>query len=324
VVGIFIGATLVSAVGLWDDRRSLRAVTKLMGQLVAAGLLILSGVRVQALHQPVLDVVVTFIWVVGITNAINLMDNMDGLAGSTAAVAAAYFLLLAAMSRQYLVGALAAALLGACLGFLIYNVNPASIFMGDSGALFLGFMLAAVGIKLRFPSNSDVITWMVPVLVLGLPIFDVALVFISRLRRGLNPLTTPGMDHTSHRLVALGLTPREAVLTLTVVASACGMLGTYVTQASLVDGYATGALAALAGLPVFRLAVSLRPAPDEAAEPAVELVSLEPDLATAALAGQADVHTELGHLPLVRAARVGLLQADDVAYAYRCDGDGHA
>ncbi|MCL6430240.1 MAG: undecaprenyl/decaprenyl-phosphate alpha-N-acetylglucosaminyl 1-phosphate transferase [Anaerolineae bacterium] len=248
VVGIFVGATLVSAVGLWDDRRSLRAVTKLMGQLVAAGLLILSGVRVQALHQPVLDVVVTFVWVVGITNAINLMDNMDGLAGSTAAVAAAYFLLLAAMSRQYLVGALAAALLGACLGFLIYNVNPASIFMGDSGALFLGFMLAAVGIKLRFPANSDVITWMVPVLVLGLPIFDVALVVISRLRRGLNPLTTPGMDHTSHRLVALGLTPREAVLTLTVVASACGMLGTYVTQASLVDGYATGALAALAGL----------------------------------------------------------------------------
>jgi UDP-GlcNAc:undecaprenyl-phosphate GlcNAc-1-phosphate transferase len=248
LVGILLGATLVSGIGLWDDRRSLRAVTKLLAQLAAAGILIVSGVRVQALHQPVLDVLVTVVWVVGITNAINLLDNMDGLSGSVSAVAAAYFLLLAAMSGQYLVGALAAALLGACLGFLIYNVNPASIFMGDSGALFLGFMLAAVGIKLRFPTNSDVITWMVPVLVLALPIFDVTLVSVSRLRRGLNPLTTPGMDHTSHRLVALGLTPREAVLTLTVVASACGMLATYVTQASLIDGYAVGALAALAGL----------------------------------------------------------------------------
>ncbi|MDI7275481.1 MAG: MraY family glycosyltransferase [Anaerolineae bacterium] len=248
LVGILLGATLVSGVGLWDDRHTLGAFTKLAAQLVAAGILIVAGVRVQALHQPVLDVLVTLVWVVGITNAINFLDNMDGLSGSTAAMAAAYFLLLAAMSRQYLVGALAAGLLGACLGFLIYNVNPASIFMGDSGALFLGFMLAAVGIKLRFPSNSDLITWMVPVLVLALPVFDMTLVCVSRLRRGLNPLTTPGRDHTSHRLVALGLTPREAVLTLTVVASACGMLATYVTQASLVDGYLVGAFAAAAGI----------------------------------------------------------------------------
>ncbi len=248
LASIFLGATLVSGIGLLDDRRGLGAWTKLAGQVVAAAFLIASGVLVQVLHQPVLNVLVTVVWVAGITNAMNFLDNMDGLSGGTAAVAAAYFLLLAAMSGQYLVGILAAGLLGACLGFLIYNVNPASIFMGDSGSLFIGFMLAAVGIKLRFPANSDVVTWMVPVLVLGLPIFDTTLVTVSRLRRGLNPLTTPGKDHTSHRLMALGLTSREAVLVLCLGGGACGLLATFVTQATAAEGYVVGGLVALVGL----------------------------------------------------------------------------
>lgn len=248
LVGIFLGATLVSGLGLWDDRWSLTPWTKLLGQVVGAGILLASGVRVEAMHQPVLNALVTIIWVVGITNAMNLLDNMDGLSAGIAATAATFFLLLAAMSGQYLVGILAAGLLGACLGFLIYNVNPASIFMGDSGSLFLGFVLAAVGIKLRFPANVDFVTWMVPVLVLAVPIFDTTLVTVSRLRRGLNPLTTPGKDHTSHRLVALGYSQREAVLILCLVAGACGVLATFVTQASVAEGYAAGALAALVGL----------------------------------------------------------------------------
>lgn len=250
LVGIFLGATLVSGLGLWDDRWSLSAWSKLAGQLVGASILILSGVQVQALHHPVLNVLVTYLWVVGITNALNFLDNMDGLSAGTAAIAATFFLLLAAMSGQYLVGILAAALLGACLGFLIYNVNPASIFMGDSGALFLGFMLAAVGIKLRFPDNVDFVTWMVPVLVLGLPILDTTLVTVSRLRRGRNPLTTAGKDHISHRLVALGYTQREAVLILCLAAGACGVAATFVTQATIVEGYMVGGLVALAGLAV--------------------------------------------------------------------------
>lgn len=248
LVGILLGATLVSGIGLWDDHHSLRPWTKLAGQLLAVIILISTGVQVRMFHAPILDALLTALWVVGITNAMNLLDNMDGLSGGIAAIAAAFFLLLAAMSGQYLVGILAAGLLGACLGFLIYNVNPASIFMGDSGALFLGFMLAAVGIKLRFPNNVTFVTWMVPVLVLALPIFDTTLVTISRLRRGLNPLTTPGRDHTSHRLVAMGLTQREAVLTLCLIAGACGMLATFVTQAAVIEGYIVGGLAALAGL----------------------------------------------------------------------------
>ena len=170
----------------------------------------------------------------------NLLDNMDGLSGGVSAIAAAFFLLLAAMSGQYLVGILAAALLGACIGFLMYNVNPASIFMGDTGSLFLGFMMASVGIKLRFPDNVYFVTWMVPLLVLGLPIFDTTLVFVSRLRRGKNPLTTPGKDHFSHRLVKMGLSQREAVLVLYLICGALGVLAMYLTQASILEGYAVG------------------------------------------------------------------------------------
>jgi UDP-GlcNAc:undecaprenyl-phosphate GlcNAc-1-phosphate transferase len=245
---ILVGATGISFMGLIDDRWGLHALVKLVGQIAAALLLYASGVYVGTFHDPVLNVITTVLWVVTITNAINLLDNMDGLAAGVAAIAAAHFGLMCAFSGQYLVGALAIAVLGACLGFLFYNLNPASIFMGDSGALFLGFMLAATGIKLRFPDNVTFVTWMVPVLVMGVPIFDTALVASSRLWRGLNPLTSPGRDHVSHRLVAAGMTGREAVLTLYVVSFVLGLLAVFVTRASVVEGYIVGGIVALGGL----------------------------------------------------------------------------
>jgi len=248
VAGILLGATLCSLMGLWDDRSGLTAWAKLGGQIVAAAILVLSDVQVRLFGNRALDILFTLLWTVGITNALNLLDNMDGLSGGVSAIAAAFFLLMAAMSGQYLVGALAAALLGACIGFLFYNVNPASIFMGDTGALFLGFMMAAVGIKLRFPDNVHFVTWMAPPLVLALPIFDTTLVFISRLRRGKNPLTTAGKDHVSHRLVRMGFSQREAVLVLYLVCGACGVLAMYVTQASIPEGYAVGGAVLLAAL----------------------------------------------------------------------------
>jgi UDP-GlcNAc:undecaprenyl-phosphate GlcNAc-1-phosphate transferase len=173
---------------------------------------------------------------------------MDGLSGGVAAVCAAFFMVMAAISHQIYVGALSAALLGAALGFLIYNFNPASIFMGDTGSLFIGFMLAAIGIKLRFPDNVPFVTWMVPILVMGMPIFDTTLVFISRLRRGKNPLTTPGKDHTSHRLVAMGFTTREAVMIHYLMSGVFGMAALLVTQANIAEGYLIGGVAALAGM----------------------------------------------------------------------------
>jgi len=245
---IVVGATGVSFLGLVDDRWGVRPFIKVIGQFLAALLLWATGVRVGTFHHPALDLITTIFWVGYITNGINLLDNMDGLAGGVAAIAAAYFALMCSFSGQYLVGALSVAVLGACIGFLFYNLNPASIFMGDSGSLFLGFTLAAIGIKLRFPDNVTFVTWMVPVLVMGLPIFDTTLVILSRLRRGINPLTHPGKDHISHRLVAAGMTQREAVLTLYVVSFILGMLAVFVTRASVAEGYTVGGLVALAGL----------------------------------------------------------------------------
>jgi UDP-GlcNAc:undecaprenyl-phosphate/decaprenyl-phosphate GlcNAc-1-phosphate transferase len=248
VAGIVLGATLVSFLGFWDDRRGMSPWVKLAGQFVAAAILVVGDVRVSFLPWPWLNIALTLLWVVTITNAFNLLDNMDGLSGGLACIAAVFFLLFAATSKQYLVGVLAAALVGACAGFLFYNFNPATIFMGDTGSLFLGFVLAGVGIKLRFPDNSAFVTWMVPVLVLALPLFDTTLVVVSRVRRGLNPLTTPGKDHISHRLAYLTGSPREAVLICYLLAGFCGVVATFVTQASILEGYVAGGLMAALGL----------------------------------------------------------------------------
>jgi UDP-GlcNAc:undecaprenyl-phosphate/decaprenyl-phosphate GlcNAc-1-phosphate transferase len=248
LVGILIGASLVSFLGVWDDRRGLSPLLKLVGQLLAASILVLTGVHVGTFPWEALNIALTLAWVVVITNAMNLLDNMDGLSGGIGATAAIFFLLLAAMNDQVLVGALSAALVGACLGFLVYNFNPASIFMGDAGSLFLGFILAAVAIKLRFPEGVQIVTWMVPVLILGLPLFDTALVIVSRLRRGFNPLTTPGKDHVSHRLVALNYTRREAVLICYLICAGLGVIALFVTQASILEGYIVGGIVAVVGL----------------------------------------------------------------------------
>lgn len=225
VIGILLGATWVSFLGIWDDWQTLRPVIKLGGQFFAILILIVTGVQVEFLRNPFLNILITAAWVIGITNAVNFLDNMDGLSGGVTAIAAAWFLLLSITNGQILVAPFAAALMGASLGFLVYNFNPARIFMGDAGSLFLGFMLAAVGLKLRFPGQPDAVTWMIPVLVLGIPVLDMTLVTISRLRRGVNPWTTAGKDHLSHRLVKLGLNHRQAVLTIYGLCILSGALG---------------------------------------------------------------------------------------------------
>jgi UDP-GlcNAc:undecaprenyl-phosphate/decaprenyl-phosphate GlcNAc-1-phosphate transferase len=250
---ILAGATLMSMLGVWDDKWGIRPLIKLIGQVASASLLFFGGVRVEFLHNDYLNFLATVFWVVMITNALNLMDNMDGLAGGIAAVASIFFFLIATLTNQYLVAPLAAVLVGACAGFLYYNFKPGSIFMGDAGALFLGFMLAAVGIKLRFPDNYDIVTWMVPVLVLGVPLFDTTLVTLSRIRRGI-PISRGGKDHFSHRLVALGMTRREAVLVLFLIQGGLGVAALVVMQAEVYEGYVVGAAVLVAALyAVFRL-----------------------------------------------------------------------
>jgi len=243
LAAILAGATLVGAIGLWDDRVRLSSLAKHLPQLAGVALPILAGVHIRLPIPLPLNIALTVIWVMYITNAINLSDNMDGVAAGVSAVAAAFFTLIAAMNGQYLVSALAAAATGASLGFLRYNLPlpQAKIFMGDAGALFLGFMLANLGIKLRFPENVNFVTWMVPVLVLGVPLFDTALVFVSRFRRGVS-LLQGGIDHTSHRLSRIGLGRLGATLALDLAGSALGMTAIFVMQANVLEGYLVGIL----------------------------------------------------------------------------------
>ena len=240
VLGLLFGATLIAIVGLIDDRHPLPPLLKLAGQAVAFVIVIALGTRVQLGFPDVINYGLTFIWLAVITNAINFLDNMDGLCAGVSAVAAAFIVLLANLSGQFFVGPMAAAVLGACLGFLRYNFKPASIFMGDAGSLFLGFLLAQMTLQLKFPDNSTFVTWMIPLLILGVPLFDLTLVTIARLRRGVNPFTTAGKDHTSHRLVRIGLSHREAVMAIYLLGGAFGMVALFVTHASVIEGYIVG------------------------------------------------------------------------------------
>jgi UDP-GlcNAc:undecaprenyl-phosphate GlcNAc-1-phosphate transferase len=197
--------------------------------------------------MPLINYALTILWILGITNAFNLMDNMDGLTGGLGAVASAFFLFFAFHAQQYVVGAIAAALLGSCLAFLVFNFNPASIFMGDAGSLFIGFLLALLGLKLRFLGAGTEVTWAIPMIVLGLPIFDTTLVVISRIRRG-QPIWQGGKDHLSHRLAVFGLGPRHVAGILYGVACVLGITAYTIWRVGPSLGLAIVAVVLLAGI----------------------------------------------------------------------------
>jgi UDP-GlcNAc:undecaprenyl-phosphate GlcNAc-1-phosphate transferase len=180
----------------------------------------------------ILDGCLTVVWVVGITASFSILDHMDGLCSGIAAVGALFFTLAANQGGQVMVRTLGAATLGAALGFLGWNFNPAKIFMGDGGAMFLGYLMAVLSLKLRPEGSDSQIGWLVPLLILGVPIFDTTLVSISRSRRGLIPFTSPGKDHTAHRLANLGLGQRGAVLALYALACLFGVLALLVPSLS--------------------------------------------------------------------------------------------
>ncbi len=213
--GILLGGLLLTGWGLVDDRVGLHPLAKLAGQFLALGILLAFGVRVQATHMVALDLALTALWVIGLTNAFNFVDSKDGLALGLGGIAAAFFMLATIDSLQPVLAALSAGLLGACLGTFFYNASPARLFLGDSGAQLLGFLLAAIGIA-YVPAQAGLpqaVSWFTPILVLGVPIFDMTLVVFSRLRRR-RKVYQAGTDHTFHRLVGLGLDPTRAVLAM--------------------------------------------------------------------------------------------------------------
>lgn len=262
ILAILAGATLLAITGILDDSGRLHHQIKLFVSMpIAACILIVSGVHAQIFSQlfagnigAALDIAVTIFWVVGITAAFSILDHMDGLCAGVAAVAAAFFTIAAGLSGQLLVRTLAAASFGAALGFLKWNFAPARIFMGDGGAMLLGFLMATLGLKLRPASSHSPADWILPILILGVPVFDTALVIVSRSRRGFLPFASPGKDHTAHRLSNLGLGQKRAVLLIYVLGCAFGGLGLLVAYLPSAGAYAVcGAALLFVTIAVFAL-----------------------------------------------------------------------
>jgi UDP-GlcNAc:undecaprenyl-phosphate GlcNAc-1-phosphate transferase len=226
LAGIVGGCALLFAAGLLDDIRHLSPLAKLAAQFAAAGIAVASGLRVELVGNNLIATVIAVVWLVGITNAFNLLDNMDGLAATLATVACAYFAIDAVTQHPNdLVLVLALSLGFACGGFLPFNLRPggdALVFMGDSGSQVLGFLLAALGLAASWTTaGTTVATVLLPLLVLAIPILDTTLVTIRRLVEH-RPVSQGGRDHSSHRLVYFGLSELKAVGLLTIIALALG------------------------------------------------------------------------------------------------------
>ena len=230
---LLAGAGAMLALGLADDVRALKPSTRLVVQIAIASLLVFFGYRLHWVESLTADTLLTLIWIVGITNAFNFLDNMDGLCAGVAIIAGGSLLAAYAGAEHSPEVAFVALLVGACAAFLTYNVHPASIFLGDSGSLFIGVSLATVTLDLgsRAAGQPNVLAVIAaPALILLIPIFDTTLVSIARIVSGRTP-ATGGRDHASHRLVAIGLSERRAVATLWALAAVGGGLGVFVRYA---------------------------------------------------------------------------------------------
>jgi UDP-GlcNAc:undecaprenyl-phosphate GlcNAc-1-phosphate transferase len=253
LLGIFAGATLLFLAGLADDLWSLAPPLKLGAQLGAAAIVLATGTNVQIVHTPFVAIPLGVLWLVGMTNAFNLLDNMDGLAGSLAVISAGFFAAAAALhDSPRLVLCVSIALALAVIAFLPFNLRPgrsAVVWMGDSGSQVIGFTLAALGLASSYTvASSTVATLVLPVLVLAVPILDTTLVTIVRLLDG-RPVSQGGRDHSSHRLVSLGVSETGAVVLLALMAAALG--GTSLAY----QAFGNGRVATLGVLVTFALLI---------------------------------------------------------------------
>ena len=223
VFALLVSSTLLFVFGVWDDMKQLSPPVKFSGQIVGALLLIFLGVQVLIFQQNWLNLLITLLWVVGITNAYNFVDSMDGLAVGLSSQAAAFFMLVTSDSGQVELSLLSAILLGASVGCFYFNALPARFFLGDSGSQFLGFLLAGLAIAYNPPGYDQLQSWYIPILLMGVPIFDITLVVFSRLRRG-KPIYKASRDHTYHRLVQMGMSSNRAVLSMHITALLLGCL----------------------------------------------------------------------------------------------------
>ena len=232
VIGIALGLAFL---GLVDDLRGLSSTLRLVCEVAAGVSLWLLDVGVDLFNIALIDAILTVVWVVGITNAFNLLDNMDGLSAGIAAIASFSFFAISAANGQFLVAALSLALVACALGFLRHNFHPARIYMGDSGALFFGFLIAFVGLKLQLDVQSNV-SVLVPIVVCSVAVLDTTLVTIARLRHGFSPFQG-GRDHVSHRLVKVGLPVPIAVSVLYFAAASVGVIAFVIARVDVTEAW---------------------------------------------------------------------------------------
>ncbi|MBO4780274.1 MAG: undecaprenyl/decaprenyl-phosphate alpha-N-acetylglucosaminyl 1-phosphate transferase [Selenomonadaceae bacterium] len=238
-VGLLLSGSLIVALGLADDYKNLPAKVKLLGQICAAAVLVFGfDVRIDFVTDPFggyiylewFAIPATIFWLVGLTNTVNLIDGLDGLAAGVAAIASFTILLIALEQNFVLVAIITAALAGAAVGFLKYNFHPAEIFMGDTGSMFLGFMLAGISVTGAVKSVAT-IALIVPIFALGLPILDTTFAIVRRLRGGV-PIFKPDKGHLHHRLLSVGFTQRQAVLLMYVISALFGLSAIALTAVS--------------------------------------------------------------------------------------------
>ncbi len=237
--GMLLGAVIIVVLGVLDDKYALPAKPKFLVQIVAALIAVLAGNRIEVLSNPNifsanevwelgwLSYPITVIWIVAITNAVNLIDGLDGLACGVSTISSATMLIIAMRVGELDVEVMMAALVGACIGFLPYNFNPAKIFMGDTGSTFLGFIMATVSVNGMFKQHAF-ISFVVPFLVLGLPIFDVCFAVVRRVSHGQSPMQ-PDRGHVHHRLIDMGFSQKQAVGVLYVISAILGLSAVVLT-----------------------------------------------------------------------------------------------
>jgi len=234
--GIVVAATVVTVLGLIDDVRPLSAAVKFGGQTLAALILVLMGTKIEFLTNPFGGMIylgwwgipLTILWVVSITNMVNLIDGLDGLAAGVAAIAGAALFIVAAGKGQTVMALLAAILTGSALGFLPYNFNPAKIFMGDTGSMFLGFILAAISVEGAL-KGATTIALTIPLLVLGVPFFDTLFAIVRRYREG-RPIYKADRGHLHHRLLDMGFSQRTAVLVVYGLSISLGVTAIFLSR----------------------------------------------------------------------------------------------
>lgn len=248
VRGIIFASVLMLIFGVIDDWRELSIIAKFLVQIIATALLVLFGIKTQIVYiGNVLNIMITFIWVLAITNAFNHLDVMDGLASSTAMIISLAFFTISILNQDTKTAILSLALSGAVFSFLIYNLPPAKIYMGNSGSHFLGFVLAAIALVISYAPLQRKVALLSPLLILGLPIFDTAFLILIRMRKNKLPFEK-SKDHLALRFLALGYSKKKALLLMLTLALFFSVCGIFLSQASNLFGLSVVIFAVLMSL----------------------------------------------------------------------------